>query len=287
MEGYVNRKCSVVKDGICYTGPVASVAKLSGYSESTLRGICSGWYDKQKVRAWYTDSNNCWESAFSFWNPIMAYVLGYFVADGCLRNKPYCSKGVSKSRWYFRVGSIDRDIVEFVSRFLQSKQSILVSTSYCPVNEFYTFELCNSKIASDLLNLGIVERKTYEDFDIDIPVAFESDFWRGFLDGDGSYIVQNKQKGKFVYLYVDAVFTSLNVKLRRRYEEFLSRNGIKFCSYEVLHKNGKIPVHFVRVLRKSSVEGLLNVLDVDVKFMCSRKRSMISKVYGGRVFCRS
>lgn len=283
----MNRKCTVIKDGICHTGPVAMVAKLSGYSESTLRGICSGWYSKPKVRAWYTDSHNCWERAFSFWNPTMAYVLGYFVADGCLRNNPYTSKGVSKSRWYFRVGSIDRDIVEFVSRFLQAKQSILTSKTHCPVNEFYTFELCNAKIASDLFNLGIVERKTYEDFDIDVPAAFEPDFWRGFLDGDGSYIAQNKQNGKFVYLYVDAVFVSLNVRLRKRYEDFLSRNGIKFCSYEALHKNGKTPVHFVRVLRKSSVEGLLNVLDIDVKFMCSRKRSMISKVYGGRIFCRS
>lgn len=46
-------------------------------------------------------------------------------------------------------------------------------------------------------------------------------------------------------------------------------------------------MNFIRVLRKSSVADLLNLLDIDVKFMCSRKRNMISKVYGGRVFCRS
>lgn len=143
------------------------------------------------------------------------------------------------------------------------------------------------ELGSDLLNLGIVERKTYEDFDLDIPQAFESDFWRGFLDGDGSYIVQNKKGGKYVYLYVDAIFPSFNIRFRKRYEDFLLRNGIEFISYDSLRKNGKVTMNFIRVLRKSSVADLLNLLDIDVKFMCSRKRNMISKVYGGRVFCRS
>lgn len=287
MERYINRKCTVIKNGVCYSGPVELVSKEVGLAESTIRGMCCGWYSKSGISAFYNDSNNCWEGAFSHWNPSMAYVLGYFVADGCLRNKSYLSKGVSKPRWYFRLGSIDRDIVEFVVRFLQAKQSILTSEVHCPANKFYTFEVCNPKIASDLLNLGIVERKTYEDFDLDIPQAFESDFWRGFLDGDGSYIVQNKKGGRYVYLYVDAVFPSFNVRFRKRYEDFLFRNGIEFNSYESLHKNGKVTLNFIRVLRKSSVEALLNLLDIDVKFMCSRKRNMISKVYGGRVFCRS
>lgn len=287
MEGYINRKCTVIKNGVCYSGPVELVSKEVGLAESTIRGMCCGWYPKSGASAFYNDSNNCWEGAFSHWNPSMAYVLGYFVADGCLRNKPYLSKGIRKSRWYFRLGSIDRDIIEFVVKFLQAKQSILTSEVHCPVNKFYTFELCNPKIASDLLNLGIVERKTYEDFDVDVPLSFESDFWRGFLDGDGSYIYQKDGMGRIAYLYVDAIFTDFNTRLRERYERFLQRNGIFFKSLRFLHKNGTVPLYSVKVVRKKSVEDYLNLLDIDVKFMCSRKRNMISKVYGGRVFCRS
>jgi len=60
------------------------------------------------------------ENFFKEWSPIMAYVLGYWYADGSLEDASYL-RGK-----YIRVTSIDKSTIEKIRDWLDSEHAIVV-----------------------------------------------------------------------------------------------------------------------------------------------------------------
>lgn len=60
---------------------------------------------------------------FKKWSAEMAYVLGYFAADGCMFVNPRGSRYISFS-------STDREILEKIKRMLKSKHKIALRKRY-------------------------------------------------------------------------------------------------------------------------------------------------------------
>jgi len=111
----------------------------------------------------------------------MAYVLGFFVADGCI----VLNKNRKKNPYTFNITSVDLEHLYKIKKVLGSEHKIS-NKSGGSGNPAYQIQLRNSVLAKDLMKLGIFPRKTYNLNPIKVPDKYFHDFVRGFFDGDGS-----------------------------------------------------------------------------------------------------
>ena len=116
----------------------------------------------------------------------MAYILGYFVADGCIT----LDKNRIKNPYTFNITSKDLKHLENMNNALKSEYKIS-KKSGSSKNIAYQIQVRNSVLTTDLMKLGIYPRKTYNLKPIKIPEKYFSDFVRGFFDGDGSVYIYN------------------------------------------------------------------------------------------------
>jgi len=118
---------------------------------------------------------------FKVWTSDMAYILGFWWADGFITSKQF---SITQHK-------NDKYILE---DFLKKMDS-----NY-PVNFHYRnnfrFFLKSEEIVRDIKNLGGTEQKSLRNsFPINIPNKYICDFVRGYFDGDGSVCIDNKTKG--------------------------------------------------------------------------------------------
>lgn len=108
----------------------------------------------------------------------MAYVLGYFAADGCMTS-------AGNKRVSFE--SKDLALLENVQMLVgySNKDPKHYPNKRMPQSKTYVIYWNSKEIYEDLLSLGMTERKSLTlDFP-DIPKQYELDFLRGMFDGDG------------------------------------------------------------------------------------------------------
>jgi intein-encoded DNA endonuclease-like protein len=122
---------------------------------------------------------------FKNWSSNMAYILGYFVADGCITS----SKGRISNPYTFNITSIDLSHLNKITKAIKSNYKISKKFGSFG-NVAYHIQVRNSVLSNDLMNLGIHPRKTYELKPIKVPEQYFSDYVRGFFDGDGTVYIQ-------------------------------------------------------------------------------------------------
>lgn len=110
----------------------------------------------------------------------MSYVLGYITADGCILNDK-----TRKNPYTLNITSAGKKHLYRIRKSLKSTHKITKKLNGNSKNAAYQFQARNPIICKDLINLGIVPRKTYNLKSIKIPNKYFSDFARGFFDGDG------------------------------------------------------------------------------------------------------
>ncbi len=116
---------------------------------------------------------------FKTWSPEMAYVLGYFAADGCMFINPRGSR-------YIEFTSIDKELIKNVKLAMDSKHSIGTRRkNHSKWKTQYRLQIGSKEMFKDLLILGFTPHKSkIIEFPI-VPKSFLSDFVRGYFDGDG------------------------------------------------------------------------------------------------------
>lgn len=116
-------------------------------------------------------------------DPEMAYVLGFFAADGNM-----CVHG--NGGQYIEFTSCDRDILEKIRKLLVSNHKIS-SRKGRGDNQSKSFriQIGSKEIFSDLLKLGMVPAKSLILKFPYIPNEYIGDFVRGYFDGDGNVSV--------------------------------------------------------------------------------------------------
>jgi hypothetical protein len=116
---------------------------------------------------------------FKQWSAQMAYVLGYFAADGCLSTNPLGAR-------YIHFDSTDLEQLETVKTLLSSKQVISVKPAAQRTwKTCYRIQIGSRQVFADLTELGFGVRKGGRMTLPNIPTDFLSDFVRGYFDGDG------------------------------------------------------------------------------------------------------
>lgn len=117
------------------------------------------------------------ETFFSKWSSEMAYILGFWFADGYMTN--------DKS---YRVAffSIDENHLQNIANTLAYNAPVKRFRRNGKVGSIYTLTFRSKNLFNDLISLGGVSRKSLTMQFPEVPDIFLVDFIRGYFDGDGS-----------------------------------------------------------------------------------------------------
>lgn len=114
---------------------------------------------------------------FRSWSPTMAYVLGYWWADGCMRIK--ANTGAHE----FQIASNDLDHLEEIARQIGGKYDL---RKVSLLSNTYTAAFCSKEMYQDLQALGGTPRKSRTIGFPLVPTELLPHFVRGVIDGDGT-----------------------------------------------------------------------------------------------------
>jgi hypothetical protein len=112
------------------------------------------------------------QAFFSTWNPEMAYVLGFWFADGWM--------GQPDRDLHIGFVSKDREHLQRIQAVMASEQRLVTRKDSC-----YTFRVGNQQLWHDLYQLGGRPAKSLLAEVPFIPQGLVHHFVRGFVDGDG------------------------------------------------------------------------------------------------------
>lgn len=118
-------------------------------------------------------------SFFKKWSYDMAYVLGFFAADGSMiRNK--------RGGHFIEFTITDRVVLELIQRVTGSTHKIQKRPSRNVAwKTQYRIQIGSKKWFADLSRLGFTQNKSNTLLFPKIPKKYLSDFVRGYFDGDG------------------------------------------------------------------------------------------------------
>lgn len=179
---------------------IKEIAKIVNMNPKMISYHFSKLGIKSKNQGYRLDKNhNFFETIDS---EIKAYLLGYFVADGCVSIEPKKREGkiYSYNKRICLMSSIDdEEVIKYFQEFISPHSKIIYSNNQSGVNFRKTqciLKISSKKLVEDLCNLNIHPRKTYDtsfifDFNL-IPEHLHSHFIRGFFDGDGGLTQNNK-----------------------------------------------------------------------------------------------
>ncbi|MBU2523694.1 hypothetical protein KKG71_00680 [Patescibacteria group bacterium] len=149
----------------------------------------------------------------------MAYVLGFFAADGSMYLNP-------RGSHYLSFLSNDYEILEKIRFFLSSNHKIgerRISKSSS--NLRYTLQIGSKRMYLSLLKLGLTSNKSKTLKFPHIPIPYLRDFVRGYFDGDGNVLFKNyfrKDRNRYKYYFAtkficgsDKFLQDLRIKLTR------------------------------------------------------------------------
>ncbi|MCX5707209.1 MAG: hypothetical protein NTW13_06140 [Candidatus Omnitrophica bacterium] len=137
---------------------------------------------------------------FKSWSAEMAYVMGYFCADGCM----FSNSGGSK---YISFVSIDHELLENVKIMLQSTQDIKVKKQSRPnCKPTFLLQIGSKEIYNDISKLGLLPNKELRLKPPSVPSQYFRHFLRGYFDGDGcissGYYKRRNRKSKVLIVSV-------------------------------------------------------------------------------------
>ena len=157
----------------------------------------------------------------------MAYVLGFFAADGCIT--------VHKNGGQFWCIQInDFTLLKSIREVIQSDHKISVRLSNGRKrNISYRMQVGSKEMCSDLRRLGFTERKTKSLVIPNVPKKYLPNFVRGYFDGDGNiWCGEIHKERKTTHWVLKLSFTSGSLDflngLKSRLDEFNIQGG---CIY--------------------------------------------------------
>ncbi|MEK9186128.1 MAG: LAGLIDADG family homing endonuclease [Patescibacteria group bacterium] len=174
------------------------------------------------------------EQFFEKWNSEMAYVLGYWYADGNLLDASNYMRGK-----YVSVTSIDQNTIVKLKALLDSEHKIVK----CPPttiggHERYLLRIGSHKLYESLIHRGLYPNKSLTIRFPEIPKRFLASFVRGYFDGDGCVYLERSvgKRHNLIIKRLRTIFTSGSEKflldLKKKMEDSLKlKKGKVFFSH--------------------------------------------------------
>lgn len=181
-----------------------------------------------KIGEYHSRKYSLNESFFDEWSPVMAYVLGFWFADGYMR--------IEKS-YRILLTSNDKQILLDIRKAMKSSHPIRKSKT----DQSFSISFHSKKLYYKLEKLGGIRCKSRKIVIPYIPEEFIRDFVRGYFDGDGSvfFVEYTRTKDKRRTRELRTNFTSGSRK-------FL--NSIM----DILHKEIDLPIKKLGVFNNGS-----------------------------------
>ncbi|MEK6860403.1 MAG: helix-turn-helix domain-containing protein [Nanoarchaeota archaeon] len=183
------------------------------------------------------------ETVFDEINEESAYWIGFLMADGCVQQR-----GVNSFQIALALSEKDCEHVVKFKNFLRSGHKIIHENA--KLGDAARISIFSKKIFEKLNYYGVIPNKTF----VAKVYHLENNrhFWRGVIDGDGSFWIDKKTVPRFSLVGARP--------LLEQFIKFIKNNccGVKTCKV-VVHKNifavnlsGESAINIVRVLYESS-----------------------------------
>ncbi len=117
----------------------------------------------------------------------MAYVLGFFAADGCMIEN-------NRGAHFIEFHITDLDILKKIRKLMGSENKISTRKTRDGLKTAYRLQIGSKEIFNDLLVLGFEPRKSNTVELPFIPAEYFKDFVRGYFDGDGNVYANEYQR---------------------------------------------------------------------------------------------
>ena len=118
-------------------------------------------------------------SFFKKWSPEMAYVLGFFAADGSMLENKRGGK-------FIEFSITDRIVLDRIRAVIGSSHKITKRPSRSPKwKDIYRIQIGSREWFADLTRLGFTQHKSNTLRFPKVPKKYLGDFVRGYFDGDG------------------------------------------------------------------------------------------------------
>jgi intein-encoded DNA endonuclease-like protein len=158
---------------------------------------------------------------FKVWTPSMAYVLGFFAADGYITvNK--------RGGQFWCIQITDKELLESIRKAIEAEHKISIRLpKKLGENIIYRLQIGSIEMCNYLRRLGFLERKTKNLVIPNVPKEYFSDFVRGYFDGDGnvwSGLVHKERKTKNYVIFI--AFTSCSYEFLKNLHNRLNLIGV-------------------------------------------------------------
>lgn len=158
------------------------------------------------------------ENFFKKWSPEMAYLLGFFTADGnMLKNK--------RGAHFIEFQITDKDLLEKIREILNSNHKITTRKRKENHKTSYRLQIGSKTIFNDLVKLGLTPNKSKTVKLPPVPEKYFCHFVRGYFDGDGNvtcgFFKKSDRKNKSFVLMTR--FTSGSESILKSLKEKLAK----------------------------------------------------------------
>ena len=179
------------------------------------------WLDKSTVTLNMPIYKKINKNFFKEWTPDMAYVLGFFAADGTIT---YTNRGTL----YWSIQIVDKDLLLAIKKSLKAEHKIVVKKPHKKSESIlYRLQIGSKEMCNDLTQLGFGRGKTHNMTLPTVPQKYIGDFVRGYFDGDGNVWFGHINKHrKNPSLLLQTAFTSCSEKFLRNLQDVLLYQGL-------------------------------------------------------------
>ncbi|MFC4023004.1 LAGLIDADG family homing endonuclease [Oceanobacillus longus] len=157
------------------------------------------------------------EHYFKTWTNNMAYILGFFIADGT----------VARESQFISFAQKEKYILESIRKEIGSEQPLYLNKK----TDVYILTLNSKIMKEDIMTIhGIMPNKSYDVKFPEVPEKYLSHFVRGYFDGDG-FVKYHKYFVSFVG-GSESFMTTLKKEIEKLgFETNFTRHGTYFRVY--------------------------------------------------------
>ena len=177
------------------------------------------------------------EDFFKIWTPEMAYIFGFWIADG----------NMAKNRNVISFCSKDFNLLELINFNLKSSYKI----SDC--NNAFQLPICNKTIYNDILKLGGTPRKSLTIQFPDVPDEYLSHFIRGEFDGDGCFYIKKDKHRIHNNKYLDSNFVGNIDFLSVLKDKIKEKIDIDPTNFRIVNKNCNRRIYHLTYFGKKAI----------------------------------
>lgn len=199
---------------------------------------------------------------FENWSPEVAYVIGFFMADGCVEPK--------LNRISIELSMKDYDHLLNIKNLMGSENPICIKKTRYSCGLY----IHNRKMVNDIMKMGVIPNKTTR---CRLPIIEDKyfyDFLRGYIDGDGSIYYNGNTKVLSIlgnYKYINDIKNEIYSKfnLSSIILEHNKKMNTKKC-YRIKYSGKKI-------------DNMLKEIYYDNCFSLTRKMALARGVIPGKI----